>query len=477
MPDDSEKLVSLSDSSSPVTQEMGLNDALWDSANGAKNTPQLLSSEFDYGHESAASSPSSSVATNADMKLELNATDSTETAAMSSWMIGQFGPAAGSRVPFTKREKEFLCCLIQKHVYLKIGQAQSNLPTLGAFSQKNTLSSFCRVPNAAWKAIANEYNSKDNVRQRSIKQLRKCWENLKHRGNIDPAALYSGKKLQGKTSLSGAFTLTAEGGENGGITIPPPKVSEGFIETSMEDDDVTGIENAANLSSPARDVLPTDLSMRSRRTAESSTMVIDNGRFQTSYDSPSSHHIITEEGMLQSSNPSSALLLASTSSPPIISSRATFTVARADDPIITNIRTVRSLKPNWSQPLRRKLGSDILKDRSGNTRPFANYSMISKANSQKIQEMKLKLLTARIKEHDANIQRVRMQMDHAQAQHDVHMRLLRTKAAWYDAHLRKLEKQLNSGDITLVGEDEEDYHSNNPDDINIQYEHSFEEYA
>lgn len=33
----------------------------------------------------------------------------------------------------------------------------------GAFNQKNALSTFCRVPNAAWKAIANEYNSKDNV--------------------------------------------------------------------------------------------------------------------------------------------------------------------------------------------------------------------------------------------------------------------------------------------------------------------------
>lgn len=38
----------------------------------------------------------------------------------------------------------------------------------GAFSQKNALSTFCRVPNTAWKAIANEYNSKDNVSDLSV---------------------------------------------------------------------------------------------------------------------------------------------------------------------------------------------------------------------------------------------------------------------------------------------------------------------
>lgn len=252
-------------------------------------------------------------------------------------------------------------------------------------------------------------------------------------------------------------------------------VTEGFVETSMEDDDVTGIENATSLSSPPRDALPTDLSMRSRITTESSSSRIDNGRFQSPYECTSRNHVVNGEAISQPPSQSSSLL-ASTTSPPIISSRTAFTVARTDDPVITNVRTVRSLKPNWSQPLRRRLGNDIVKDRSGSTRSFANYSMITKTNTQKIQEMKLKLISARIKEHEVNMQRVRMQMEHAQAQHDVNMRLLRTKAAWYDAHLRKLEKQLNSGDIHLIGEDEEDYHNDNPD-MTVQYEESFEEYA
>lgn len=244
----------------------------------------------------------------------------------------------------------------------------------------------------------------------------------------------------------------------------------------MEDDDVTGMENVTTLPSPQRDVLPTDLSIRSKRSPEPSSSVVDNGRFQSSYESSSNRHIVNADTISQSSNKSPTLLL-STTSPPIITSRATFTVARTDDPVITNMRTVKSLKPNWSQPVSRKLGSGVLKDRSSHTRPFANYSMITKTNTQKIQEMKLKLLTARIKEHEVNIQRVRMQMDHAQAQHDVNMRMLRTKAAWYDAHLRKLEKQLSSGDVGLIGEDEDDYLGSNPDDISIQYEQNFEEYS
>lgn len=122
MPDDTEKLISLSASSSPDTQEMGLNGGLWDASNSSKNPPQLLSSEFDYGHESTASSPSGSVATNSDIKIELNGIDTSESAATSSWMVGQFGSVSGSRVPFTKREKEFLCCLVRLYstVFIRI---------------------------------------------------------------------------------------------------------------------------------------------------------------------------------------------------------------------------------------------------------------------------------------------------------------------------------------------------------------------
>ena len=246
----------------------------------------------------------------------------------------------------------------------------------------------------------------------------------------------------------------------------------------MEDDESAGrVESATDLTLHARESLPTDLSIRGRRTTEAPTAVLESERFQVTYPcnpSPQRGNVSEESVSPVTRRTSSAIVQVTLSSSAMPGSPFTGSRSVDNSPKITNIRTVRSLKPSWSQPLRRRLGADASKEKPGNSRTLANFATISKSNTQRLQDMKIKLLSARIREHESNIERVKLQMEHAQAQHDVHMRLLRTKAAWYDAHLRKLEKQLGSGELSLVGEENDDYHCDNPEEIVMQYEQGYD---
>nr|XP_039271480.1 myb/SANT-like DNA-binding domain-containing protein 3 [Styela clava] len=387
-------------------------------------------------------------------------------------MGGEIWMSSGaSRVPFTKREKEFLCALIQKHVYTKVGE-QCDMSNLGSFNQKN-MSTFCRVPNAAWKAIETEFNAKENVRPRSVKQLRKCWENLKHRGNIDPAALYSGKKLFARTSMSGAFTLTAAGEEGNNEPAPssstaePPSDQGSFVETSFNEEASSNQDHSIvqAIESFSPDVSPN--SYNTDTNVPTNLNGVEENLFRLGGD-----HTTSVAAITSSSLAASQLIASFSRSLNTPSQFGSPAVRPASNRLqrITNVRTVRSLKPMHTQPPRRRLTPEHNREHLTGPRANSNFSMLNKTNSQRIHGMKMKLMSARIKEHEANIEKVNMQMQQAQARHDVTMRLLRTKAAWYDAHLRKLEKQLQDGDVSLVGEDDEEYLGDSFNELEMQYE-------
>lgn len=90
----------------------------------------------------------------------------------------------------------------------------------GVFNQKNSISSFCRVPNAAWKAISIEYNSKDNVSVRreilTLASFRYCLIDFMTR----VFARRSAREASSSCENVGKILNIAE------ISIPPPCTAE-----------------------------------------------------------------------------------------------------------------------------------------------------------------------------------------------------------------------------------------------------------
>lgn len=280
------------------------------------------------------------------------------------------------------------------------------------------------------------------VRKRSIKQLRKCWENLKHRGKINPEALYSGKRLQGNTSVTGGFSLSiAEDEEPQLVQVISPRGDSSPNTSDFNEDSIHA--SSAFVTSGVSSTLQTSPTNLSTKHVGETPSVQEN-------------HASIESSM--TSHPFAT-------SPTVSLSRPTMVT-----PKISSVRTVRALKP-MSDPLRRRISTNQKHSRENPPRVIPH--MAGKSHAQKIHEMKVKLLAAQIKEHEANAEKINMQMRQAQAHHDVTMRLLRTKAAWYDANLRQLGLQLQSGDFSLVGEEDLEYRRNLSDEEEMDYGDDF----
>lgn len=75
--------------------------------------------------------------------------------------------SATSRFVYTAEERELLRCLVNRY--------------RGILENKKTNNASKEAKSKAWERLAADYNSQPNVRPRSVKQLKKCWDNEKSR--------------------------------------------------------------------------------------------------------------------------------------------------------------------------------------------------------------------------------------------------------------------------------------------------------